>query len=139
MMSGMIWRRWSFWSGQYKYRTDLNRRIFSRRPRLYQSCSAIEEEEAYSEWFLFPCRRAEKSHFYVCCSLLALTYRTLISLDEIWSERARGPGRLTDGRQDKIRGSQRLIYLRTGPSVSVLRRRIWVHLSCQACQLVPRS
>jgi len=31
--------------------------------------------------------RAEKSHYYVGCSLLALMCRTLISLDEIWSER----------------------------------------------------
>ena len=41
----MIWRRRSLWSGQNKYRTALNGRILSRRPRLYQSCSAIEEEE----------------------------------------------------------------------------------------------
>ena len=44
-MSGMIWRRWSMWSGQNKYRTALNGRILSRRPRHFQSCSAIEEEE----------------------------------------------------------------------------------------------
>ena len=41
----MIWRRWSLWSGQNKYRTTLNGRLLLRRPRLYQSCSTIEEEE----------------------------------------------------------------------------------------------
>jgi len=30
---------------QNKYRTALSRRLLSRRPRLFQSCSAIEEEE----------------------------------------------------------------------------------------------
>jgi len=43
----MIWRRWSLWSGQNKYRTVLNGRILLRGPRFYQSCSAIEEEELY--------------------------------------------------------------------------------------------
>jgi len=33
------------WSGQNKYRTAWNGRVLSRRPRLYQSCSAIEEEK----------------------------------------------------------------------------------------------
>ena len=51
-MSGMIWRRWSLWSGQNKYRTVVNGRILSRRPRLYQSCSAIEEEEEEEVTFL---------------------------------------------------------------------------------------
>ena len=44
MISGMIWRRQSLWSGQNKYRNVLNGRILSGRPRLYKSCSAIEEE-----------------------------------------------------------------------------------------------
>ena len=37
-------RRWSLWSGQNKYRIALNWRILSRKPRLYHSCSVIEEE-----------------------------------------------------------------------------------------------
>jgi len=40
----MFWRRWSLWSGQNKYRTVVNGRILSRSPRVYRSCSAIEEE-----------------------------------------------------------------------------------------------
>jgi len=44
-MSGMIWRRWSLWSGRNKYRTTLNGSLLSRRPRPSQNCSAIEEEE----------------------------------------------------------------------------------------------
>ena len=53
MISGMMWRRWSLRSGQNKYRTALNGRILLRRPRLYQSCSAIEEEKKRALWQRF--------------------------------------------------------------------------------------
>jgi len=45
IMSGMAWRKWSLWSGQNKSRTVLNGRVLLRRPRIDQSCSAIEEDQ----------------------------------------------------------------------------------------------
>jgi len=56
----MIWRRWSLWSGQNKYRTALNGRLLSRRPRLCQTCSNIEEEDVWVnklQWKYFRCRK----------------------------------------------------------------------------------
>ena len=92
-------------------------------------------------WLPISNRPREKSYF-LCRFLQSSTFvqnSHFTGRDMIGESKRRHAGSLTDGRQDKIRGSQRLIYLRTGPSFSVLRRRIWVHLSCEGCQLVPRS
>jgi len=116
MMSGMIWRRWRLWSGQNKCRTTLNGRILSRRPRLYQNCSAIEEE-GYSggrasgplNWVLAGKRERSTSgtaehHLRWCLTLLGcdaacvssclLTFRDPIWVPSWGSSRRRRPWKM---------------------------------------------
>jgi hypothetical protein len=60
---------------QNKYRTVLNGRILSRRPRLYQSCSAIEEEEVYLFIYL-----SERNH---TLALIFLNFKLTLILAQL--------------------------------------------------------